>query len=118
MLQIHTRTQDDATTVTVSGDVDLYSSPEVRKIIMALTEEETPFILIDLHGVQYMDSSGIATLVEGLQQVGKYDGRLILYGLNNAVREVFELSRLDRVFQIFPNAEAAQQSLQSDASGT
>ena len=111
MLEISTRAKDNAIVVVISGDVDLYSSPEVRKAILGLTDKETPLIVVDLKGVPYMDSSGIATLVEGLQQVGKYKGRLILFGLNSAVREVFELSRLDKVFHIFADEEAAFKSL-------
>lgn len=111
MLKIATRNRDTATIVAISGDVDLYSSPQVRKAIIGLTEKKAPLIMVDLHEVEYMDSSGIATLVEGLQQVGKYKGELKLFGLTSAVREVFELSRLDKVFQIFANEETAAGSV-------
>jgi anti-anti-sigma regulatory factor len=53
----------------------------------------------------------VATLVEGLQQAGKYKGKFKLFGLTSAVREVFELSRLDKVFEIYPNEDAAFGSL-------
>ena len=110
MLEIVTREKDEVTIVSISGDVDLYSSPQVRKVIIGLTERKVPAIVVDLQGVGYMDSSGIATLVEGLQQVGKYKGELKLFGLTAVVREVFELSRLDKVFQIYPTEEAALKS--------
>jgi anti-sigma B factor antagonist len=111
MIEVVTRQQQDAVVVSIKGDVDLYSSPSVRKVIIALTEKKTPVIMVDLSDVSYMDSSGVATLVEGLQQTGKYKGRFKLFGLGMAVREVFELSRLDKVFEIYPNEEAAFSSL-------
>ena len=107
MLEISTRDKGNATIVSISGDVDLYSSPQVRRIIIGLTEKKKPLIIVDLNQVEYMDSSGIATLVEGLQQVGKYSGEIRLFGLASAVREVFELSRLDKVFQIYVSEEEA-----------
>lgn len=107
MLDIVTRQQDQATIIAISGDVDLYSSPEVRKVIIGLTNKKAPLIIVDLRAVNYMDSSGIATLVEGLQQMSKYQGELRLFGLGAAVREVFELSRLDKVFQIYESEDAA-----------
>ncbi|MCA9732922.1 STAS domain-containing protein [candidate division KSB1 bacterium] len=107
MLEVLTRNLDNAVVVTIKGDVDLYSSPTVRKTIISLTKKKTKNILVDLTQVAYMDSSGVATLVEGLQQVGKYKGTLKLFGLESAVREVFELSRLDKVFEIYTDEEQA-----------
>ena len=111
MIEVVLRQKHAATIVSIKGDVDLYSSPQVRKAIIALAEKRAPVILVDLHQVGYMDSSGVATLVEGLQQAGKYKGKFKLFGLTSAVREVFELSRLDKVFEIYPNEDAAFGSL-------
>lgn len=111
MLEVTTRNVKKAVVVTIKGDVDLYSSPKVRKIIIGLTKKKTKCILVDLTQVAYMDSSGVATLVEGLQQVGKYKGSLKLFGLESAVREVFELSRLDKVFEIYEDEENATGTL-------
>ncbi len=111
MIEVVLRQKHAATIVSIKGDVDLYSSPQVRKAIIALAEKKTPVILVDLHEVSYMDSSGVATLVEGLQQAGKYQGKFKLFGLSPAVQEVFELSRLDKVFEIYLNEDAAFGSL-------
>jgi anti-sigma B factor antagonist len=111
MIEVVTRSRHEAAIVSIQGDVDLYSSPSVRKAIIALTEKKMPVIMVDLNNVSYMDSSGVATLVEGLQQTGKYKGHFKLFGLGLAVREVFELSRLDKVFEIYPNEDAAFNSL-------
>ncbi|MFQ6115765.1 MAG: STAS domain-containing protein [bacterium] len=89
------------------GEVDLYSSPKLRKKLIEFTETQTLAILVDLSKVKYMDSSGVATLVEALQKVGKYGGRLKIAKLQTAVKEVFELSRLDKVFDIYETVDDA-----------
>lgn len=111
MIEVSTRKVGKAVILSVSGDVDLYSSPEVRRQLIALTEKKVKHILIDLQKVSYMDSSGVATLVEGLQQIGKYKGKLMLFGLESAVKEVFELSRLDKVFEIYSDQDAAMEAI-------
>lgn len=112
MLEVTTHKKGNATIVSIKGDVDLYSSPQVRKTVMAITAKRTSAVLINLSEVNYMDSSGVATLVEGLQQTGKYKGQFKLYGLVSAVKEVFELSRLDKVFDIYADEASALASLQ------
>ena len=111
MIEVSTQDVGKGVVLSITGDVDLYSSPEVRKELIALTEKKVKHILVDLNKVSYMDSSGVATLVEGLQQVGKYKGKLLLFGLHSVVKEVFELSRLDKVFDIYTDQEAALESL-------
>ncbi len=109
MLEVKTKTDGQFTVVEVGGEVDLYSSPELRKALLDLTNSKVPTILVDLARVKYMDSSGVATLVEALQQVGKYKGKLKLANLRDAVKDVFELSRLDKVFDIYGTLEQAKQ---------
>jgi len=112
-LEITTEKKKEAVVVRIRGDVDLYSSPKVRTAIMALTKEKKPAIVIDLAEVTYMDSSGIATLVEGLQQTGKYKGKFAIVSLRDNVKEVFELSRLDKVFDIYEDEKLAMATIKS-----
>ena len=105
MLEIQTKSQKDATIIEINGDVDLYSSPQVRKIILDQINRKVPVLLINLGGVTYMDSSGIATLVEGLQLMNEYKGKMCIFNVHGVVHDVFELSRLDKVFKIY-NSES------------
>lgn len=102
-------TKPNATTTIIElfGDIDLDSSPAVRKTILALTQKKIKHLIVNLAGVNYMDSSGVATMVEGLQCTNEYQGQFTLVGLGAGVLEVFELSRLDRVFTIFPDVQQA-----------
>ena len=112
MLDVRTKDENQISIVEIEGEVDLYSSPELRKVLLNLTKIKTKSILVDLQKVKYMDSSGVATLVEALQQVGKYDGKLKLANLKDAVKDVFELSRLDKVFDIYQTLEQAKEAFE------
>jgi anti-sigma B factor antagonist len=107
-VQISTRQAGNATVVDVIGDIDLYNSPEVRKTLLdVLRTQRIPRVLINLTKVKYIDSSGVASLVEGLKISRELQSRLILFGLSPAAREVLELSRLIKVFEVCANEEEA-----------
>jgi len=84
----------------VHGDVTIHTSPRLREQLKPLLNASTREIHIALEHVDFMDSSGIATLVEGLQWARLTGGRFVLSGLSENVRDVFELAKLDTVFEI------------------
>jgi len=86
--------------VAVQGDVTLQTSPALRSQLKPLFSQENKQIHVDLSGVGFMDSSGIATLVEGLQWARNTDGRFVLHALQANVLDVFNLAKLDTVFEI------------------
>ncbi len=106
-MEVRVRNYEKGTVIEVQGEVDLYSSPRVRESIVAATRAKAPTLVVDLSGVGYMDSSGVATLVEGLQFSRRYGGAFRLAGLTPGVRQVFAFAKLDKVFEIFPDAETA-----------
>jgi anti-sigma B factor antagonist len=95
--------RDQVCVVTVEGEVDLYSSPELRKAITTAVPRAKSLAAIDLSGVTYMDSSGVATLVEGLRESDKKGIGFVLLAPSHAVMKVLSLSRLDKVFDIRKN---------------
>jgi anti-sigma B factor antagonist len=98
----------DGVCITLTGEIDLSQSPVVRQQLMQIVADKPERLLVDLSNVSYMDSSGVATLVEALQAQRKNNGRMILYGLQPKVRGIFEVSRLDMVFTIVDDADAAR----------
>ncbi len=107
-MQISTRQTGNTTVVDVAGDIDLYNSPEVRKVLLgALREQRAPRVIVNLQAVRYIDSSGVASLVEGLKVSRDLGTRLSLAGLSTTAREVLELSRLIKVFEVFDNVDQA-----------
>jgi len=93
--------------VKVVGEVDLYSSPQLSQCIRRIIKKKPEIVVIDLNQVEYMDSSGVATLVEGLKNISKKGGQLRLAGLTDPVRQVFKFAHLDKVFDIYDRPEEA-----------
>ena len=91
----------------LEGDIDLHVSPAVREVLNAVIKKKPKRIVIDLSRVTYIDSAGIAVLILAMQQVEAYGGKFFLSGLQETLRSIFETSRLERVFQIFPDVDAA-----------
>jgi len=107
-VQISNRELDKITIFDVSGDIDLANSPTVRKALLReLREKRTPRVVMNLTKVRYIDSSGIASLVEGLKASRDVGSRFILFGLSASAREVLQISRLLKLFEIYENEEQA-----------
>ncbi|OHE59261.1 MAG: hypothetical protein A2Z47_07740 [Thermodesulfovibrio sp. RBG_19FT_COMBO_42_12] len=93
--------------IILSGEVDMYSSPLLREKLLDLIKRKVPTLIVDFKGVSYIDSSGIATFVEGLKGMKSYGGRLRFFGLHQGIMEIFSFSKLDRVFEIYGNIDDA-----------
>jgi anti-sigma B factor antagonist len=106
-LEISTRDSGGAAVVTLEGEVDLHVSPLLREHLKALVSERRGTIVIDMAAVPYIDSSGVATLVECLQGLGRYGGQLRLAALGERTRSVFEISRLDSIFAMSETVKEA-----------
>lgn len=108
MLQISARHLEKVTIFDISGDIDLATSPQLRKALLhELRELRMPRVVLNLKAVHYIDSSGVASLVEALKASRDSGSRLILFGLNSAIREVLQLSKLLRIFEITDSEEQA-----------
>ena len=86
--------------IAISGDIDMYSSPELRKELMFLVQKKVTPLLVDFRGVSYIDSSGIATFVEGLKCMMAYGGKMKLVAIPERIMEIFSFAKLDKVFDI------------------
>lgn len=101
-----TEQQPGFTLVRLKGDVDLQNSPEARKVLLAAVKGGKP-VVVDLSEVGYIDSSGVASLVEGLQQARKAGTNLALAALSEGAMRVLHLARLDKVFVIADDVDGA-----------
>jgi anti-sigma B factor antagonist len=99
--------QDRPNVLPLEGDIDLHVSPVVTESLTAMIRKNPKRIVVDLSRVTYIDSAGVATLIIAMQEVEAYGGKFFLSGLQETLRLIFETSRLDRTFQIFPNVDAA-----------
>lgn len=108
-LDIVKETVGSATVLSPKGDVDMARSPIMRKAIAEALKAGSAKVVLDLSGVPYMDSSGLATMVEALQNARKGQTPLKLCGLTVRVKSILEIARLNTVFTIFENREQALQ---------
>jgi anti-sigma B factor antagonist len=77
---------------------------------MGLLQRKVSPLLVDFKEVSYIDSSGIATFVEGLKGIKTYGGRLKFFSIPDRIVEIFNFSKLDRVFEIYRNLDEAIKS--------
>jgi len=99
-LELDSMEVDGNCVIKANGEVDLYSSPRLREALLKAIPKTQRAIGVDLSQVSYMDSSGVATLVEGLKACGKNDKTFALLTPSQSVMKVLQLSRLDSVFSI------------------
>ena len=108
-----TSTKDltDGMVALLSGEIDYSRAPDLRRQLMAIVAQKKPVrLVLDLSAVPYMDSSGVATLIELLQAQRRAKGRLILCNLQPKVRGIFEIARLTTVFEIAASAANAEKA--------
>jgi anti-anti-sigma factor len=91
----------------LKGEIDLHVSPTLTQSLNAMTAKKPERMVIDLSRATYIDSAGLAALILAMQTVEAYGGRFFVAGLHETMRSIFETSRLDQVFQIFPDVDAA-----------
>jgi anti-sigma B factor antagonist len=97
--------------VRLEGRLDANTSPDVKAALQKLVEDGYSKIIIDLHHVPFIDSSGLAVLVSGLRLAREKGGNVALSGVQSQAQIVFRLTMFDRIFVICSTIEEAKQSL-------
>src|ERR1700693_4379432 len=83
----------------LEGEIDLHVSPEVAEALRSMTARKPKQVVVDLTRVTYLDSSGLAVLIEGMQNVQEYGGQFAVAGVQESVKHIFDIARLDQVFR-------------------
>jgi anti-sigma B factor antagonist len=107
-IKISTRQEGEATILDLVGDITLFNSPEIRKVLILLLKDRgVAQLFVNMTGVKYVDSSGIASLVEGLKIARDRSSRFVLYGLSKPATTVLELTHLLHVFEVHVSEQEA-----------
>ena len=101
------RRLEQATVVEARGEIDLRYQPDFQQSLLAVCNEKPPLLIVHLGEVSYMDSSGVGTLVKVAQSVKAYGGKLALVAMTERVRSIFEITTLDKYFNILATEEEA-----------
>jgi anti-sigma B factor antagonist len=113
-LSFETRAVGGTTVLSVGGDVDLHTAPQLRDRIRTLVDEGTRRLVVDMTAVEFLDSTGLGTLLGSRKQLVALDGRLALAGLSDHVLKVFEITSLDQVFDIHSTVDEALRGIDND----
>jgi len=110
-MRIKQENKNDVLVCYMTGDIDINTSPEVKKIFDKIIAGKQGKILLNFKDVSYVDSSGLATLVEILKGLRSYGGKLRITNLSTKVKNLFEITKLEKLFDIYQEEEEAIQTL-------
>ena len=102
-----TREADGVTIVAVEGEIDVYTAPKLRDTITELVSAGVYHLIIDMEGVEFLDSTGLGVLVGGLKKVRAHDGSMQLICRQERLLKIFRITGLSKVFMIHASADAA-----------
>jgi len=97
----------DVTVCSLEGEININNSPELRKIFEAIIKKNDKKVLLDFTQVSYVDSSGLATLIEMFQRLKKIGGHMRMCGMNEKIRNIFEITKLHKLFDICDTKDTA-----------
>jgi anti-sigma B factor antagonist len=97
----------DWTVLAVTGELELGTAPRLRQAVVSLVGEGRADIVLDLAGVDFIDSIGLGVIVSALKRVRSRDGQLLVAGAVPRVRSLFELTRLDEIIELHDSVDAA-----------
>ena len=98
--------KDGFTVLSVSGEIDVYTAPQLRERLIELVGEGKTNLVVDLSGVDFLDSTGLGVLVGGLKRVRSQDGDLSLICTQSRILKVLEITGLTNVFKIYDSVDA------------
>lgn len=99
--------RDGVAVLEVRGEVDVYTAPRFRERLIEVVTDGHRRVVVDLEGVDFLDSTGLGVLVGGLKRLRSLDGDLLLVCTQSRILKVFEITGLTKVFSIFDSVEAA-----------
>ncbi len=108
-MELKKEIDNDMAVCRLSGEVNIDTSPDLRKLCGELIDDKIKKLLLDFSAVNYIDSSGLATLVEVFRKMKHYEGRLRLCNLSEKVRSLFEITKLTKLFEIFDTEAQAKE---------
>lgn len=114
-MKLTVKPEEKLKTICLEGEIDLHASPKLRQSLLEVSEKGLHPLLLDFSAVEYIDSSGLATLIEYLRGGQGNLRRMALCGLQSQVKMVFELVRLDELFSLFSTQEEARRYLLKEA---
>jgi anti-sigma B factor antagonist len=109
---------DSTFVIALTGEVDLYTAPEFKQQLLDAISKGAKDVVVDLSGTTFIDSTTLGVLVGGVKRLRGQDGQLSLVCSDRNIAKIFEITGLDRVFQIYPARDEALAAAGASASST
>jgi len=106
-MEISTRTRDDVTIVAITGNLDSLTSPDAQRELDAILAEGSDKIALDFTSLDYISSAGLRVLLGTAKHLRASGGALRTFGLNDSVREVFDISGFSSILAVYPGEDDA-----------
>jgi anti-sigma B factor antagonist len=106
-LSLTTRDEGDRTVVAVGGEIDVYTAPKLREQLVDLVNAGRYHLVVDMEGVEFLDSTGLGVLVGGLKRVRAHEGSLRLVCTQERILKIFRITGLTKVFPIHDTVSEA-----------
>jgi len=114
-MEIIDKQVNGTTILQLHGRLDAYEAPAVEKLLQKANVNRTPRIIVDLAGVNFIDSTGLAMLIVGLKHCEQKQGKMVLCSIRQPLHVIFELTRLDKVFVLCNSQEDAIEKISQPA---
>jgi anti-sigma B factor antagonist len=101
--------------IELEGEVDVYTAPQLKQQILSILEGGAKELAVNLTKVEYLDSTALGVLIGGLKRMREKEGNMVLICPNPRIRRVFEITGLDKIFEIFNTEQEAQSSLEKES---
>lgn len=99
--------------ITLDGEVDVYTAPQLKQQMISLLEAGATQMIVDLTNVEYFDSTALGVLIGGLKRMRERDGNVSLICPSPRIRRVFEITGLDKIFDIYDSADQAKSGVEA-----
>lgn len=109
-LQVSTSTVESATVVAATGELDLHTAPDLDRALKQATQDQASLLVVDLSGVDFMDSTGLSTIVAAVAAARGYGGKIAVVATSAKIMKVFTLTGVDQQVGIYSSVNEASAS--------
>ena len=104
---IEEQRENNVTILKLEGELDVYTSPNLKEKIVTLIKTERPFVVLDLKGLSYMDSTGLGVMAAGLKRFRENGGNIVLVSPQKIIQKILELTNMDVSLKIYQSYQEA-----------
>jgi anti-sigma B factor antagonist len=106
-LDVETTSRGNATILTLRGEIDVYTAPRLRQAIVDVVDGGAQHVVLDMEKVEFLDSTGLGVMVEGLKRISGRDGTLSVVATQDKILKIFDITGLNKAFGMYGSVEEA-----------